>query len=393
MSKDYYEILGVPRNASDEEIKKAFRTLARKYHPDANPGDKSAEEKFKEINEAYEVLSDPVKRRNYDAYGNPNGPVAGPGPGPSGYGGGTFRDVFSDFGFPFGSLFEEFEEILGGSRARTGTVLERGRDIEVEVELSLEEAFRGGARDITIDRLEKCATCGGTGSRPGSRPVTCPVCHGRGQVRSERTTVFGQFVTVTTCPRCGGRGKVIEDPCPDCRGKGTVRRRKTVTVEIPPGVDSGLRLRLGGQGDAGARGGEPGDLYVLIKVKPHRLFVRQGDDLIMEYSVSYPDAALGTEVEIPGIDGRIPLRIPEGTQPGTEIRLKGRGMPKLGSRHRGDLVVRVNVTVPTRLTARERALLTELKKLQEGGGGRGAEDQGDSFFRRMRRAAGGDGQS
>ena len=393
MNRDYYEILGVPRNATDEEIKKAFRTLARKYHPDANPGDKAAEEKFKEINEAYEVLSDPVKRQNYDAYGNPNGPVAGPGPGSSAYEGGTFRDVFSDFGFPFGNLFEEFEEILGGGRARSGTVPERGRDIEVEVELSLEEAFLGGTRDIEIDRLEKCTTCGGTGSRPGSKPVTCPTCQGRGQVRSERATVFGQFVTVTTCPRCGGRGKVIGDPCPDCRGRGTVRRRKTVTVEIPAGVDSGLRLRVSRQGDAGPRGGDPGDLYVLVKVKPHKLFVRQGDDLIMEYPVSFPDAALGTEVEIPTIDGKMRLRIPEGTQPGTEIRLKGQGMPRLGSRHRGDLLVRVNVTVPTRLTARERALLTELRKLQADAGAKGAEDGSDSFFRRMRRAAGADGQS
>lgn len=387
MNKDYYEILGVPRRASDEEIKKAFRTLARKYHPDANPGDKKAEEKFKEINEAYEVLSDPVKRQNYDTYGNPNGPVAGPGPGSGAYGHGTFRDVFSDFGFPFGSLFEEFEQILGGGRSGTGTLPERGGDIEVEVEISLEEAFRGGVKDVTVDRLERCPACGGTGSRPGSKPVTCPVCHGRGQVRSERTTVFGQFVSVTTCPRCGGGGRIIEDPCSDCRGKGTVRRRRTVAVEIPPGVDSGLRLRVSGQGDAGVRGGDPGDLYVLIRVKPHRFLARKGDDLILEQPVSYPDVALGTEVEVQGIDGRISLKIPEGTQPGTEVRLRGRGMPRLGSKQRGDLVVRIKVTVPTRLSAKERALLSELRKLQNGAG---SEDNDDSFFRRLKRAAGGD---
>jgi len=381
VSKDYYQILGVNRDASQEEIKKAFRQLAKKYHPDANPGDASAEARFKEINEAYEVLSDPVKRSNYDAYGNPNGPVAGPGPGGTGtqgpVGGGPFGPVFGDFG-PFGSLFEEFEELLGGRRQpERGPVT--GEDLEGELEITLEEAYRGVEKDVRVSRVETCHVCHGTGADPGSKVVTCPTCHGTGQVRSARSTLLGQFVTVTTCPKCGGTGKYAEKPCRECGGSGEVRKTRTVSVKIPPGADSGLRLRLSGQGNAGKRGGPPGDLYVVIFVKSHPIFQRQGDDLILDKIISFPLAALGGSATIPSLEGQLDLSIPGGTQPGTILRLRGKGMPRLRQKSRGDLLVRINVRVPTRLSGKEKEILKQLGKFE-------GESFGDekSFFERLK---------
>lgn len=382
MSKDYYEILGVDRNASQEEIKRAFRQLAKKYHPDANPNDPNAEAKFKEINEAYEVLSDPVKRSNYDAYGNPNGPYQAPPPnagqGAQGPAGGPFGPVFGDFG-PFGNIFEEFEELLGGGRRQAQRGPVAGADIEGELEITLEEAFSGVEKDVRVQRIETCPVCNGQGAEPGSKVITCPTCHGTGQVRTTRSTLLGQVMTVTTCPKCGGTGKYAEKACRECGGSGQVQRTRTVTVKVPAGADSGLRLRLAGQGHAGERGGPPGDLYVVVFVKPHPIFQRQGDDLILDKVISFPLAALGGSTTIPSLEGDLELHIPEGTQPGSVLRLRGKGMPRLRQKSRGDLLVRVNVRVPTRLSAKEKEILRQLGKF----GGESLDD-GKSFFQRMK---------
>lgn len=385
MKKDYYEVLGVSKDASQDEIKRAFRQLAKKHHPDANPGDKDAEARFKEINEAYEVLSDPTKRSNYDAYGHPDGPFAGAGGGASGgQTGDPFGRVFTDFGgFPFGDLFGGFEEIFGGRR-QVDTGPRRGDDLELEIDITLEEAFTGVERDIRIPRTERCTRCQGSGAEPGSEIKTCPTCRGTGQVRTSRSTMLGSFVTVTTCSRCGGTGKVIEKPCKECDGRGSVSRTRTVTVKVPPGADSGLRLRLQGQGNAGVRGGPAGDLYVVVFVRPHERFQRQGDDLILDQVVSFPLAAIGGTVVVPGIDGQIEMDVPAGTQPGAVLRLRGKGMPRLRSKGRGDMLVRVSVRVPTKLSGREKEILKELGKFD---GETFADTR--SFFDRLRGADGG----
>lgn len=380
MSKDYYEILGVGKDSSQDDIKKAFRTLAKKYHPDANPGDPSAEAKFKEVNEAYEVLSDEGKRSNYDAYGNPNGPFANGGGGGGGGGqGDPFGRVFGGAGgFPFGDLFGGFEEILGGRR-RPDTGPRRGQDLEMELEISLEEAFNGVDRDVRIPRTEACDRCGGSGAEPGSKAVTCPACHGTGQVSTTQRSIFGQVLVSAPCSKCGGTGKYVEKPCRDCGGAGEVRKTRAVTVKIPPGADSGLRLRLTGQGNAGQRGGGSGDLYVVVFVKHHGTFQRQGDDLILDKVVSFPLAAVGGSVVVPGIDGESELEIPSGTQPGAVLRMRGKGMPRLRSKGRGDMLVRVNVRVPTKLSTKEKEALRELGKMDgETFGG------GKSFFDRLK---------
>ena len=365
MSRDYYEVLGVGKDASQEELKKAYRSLAKKYHPDANPDDPSAEAKFKEINEAYEVLSDETKRSSYNAYGNANGPFANPGAGGQGGAGGDspFGRIFGDAGgFPFGNLFGDFEELLGGGRRRRQVGPRRGDDLEVEMEIALEEAFSGVDRDIKIPRTEQCDRCGGSGAEPGSKVGACPVCHGTGQVSTTQRSIFGQVVVSAPCSKCGGTGRYVEKPCRDCGGTGEAHRTKVVTVKIPAGADSGLRLRLSGQGNSGARGGAAGDLYVVIFVKTHSAFQRQGDDLILDKMISFPLAALGGSARIPTIDGEVDLEVPAGTQPGAILRLRGKGMPRLRQKNRGDMLVRVSVRVPTKLSGKEKDILKELGK-------------------------------
>lgn len=371
MSKrDYYEVLGVSKSASADEIKKAYRRLARKYHPDANPDDPNAEARFKELSEAYVVLSDPEKRSNYDRYGHAG--VEG-----QGFGG------FNGFG-DFGGLGDIFDMFFGGGRRRSGP--ERGADIRMDLEITLKEAAFGLEREIKVPRTDSCSTCGGSGAAAGSKPSTCPVCNGAGQVQFAQNTPFGRIVQSRTCDRCHGAGKIIEKPCPTCRGTGQTRRTRSINVKIPPGVDNGSRLRVAGEGEAGVRGGPRGDLYVYIHVKPHRTFKREGDDLICEIPISFVQAALGDEVEVPTLEGHAKLKIPEGTQSGTVFRMRGRGIPNVSGYGRGDQHVVVKIVTPTKLSDKQKTLLKEFARL-------GGEHQqnpssvGDkSFFEKMKDA-------
>lgn len=375
MSKrDYYEILGVSKTASDEEIKKAFRKLARKYHPDVNRDNpKEAEEKFKEINEAYEVLSSPERRSQYDQFGHAafEGGGAGPGGG-FGAGGGGFNDIFdmffgqSGFGFGFG----------GGRQAGP----EKGTDLRYDMEISFEQAAFGVETEVQIPRTEECQTCHGTGAAPGTHPETCPHCQGTGQTQVVQNTPFGRMVNVRTCDRCGGEGKIVHTPCRECGGKGKVRNKRKLKVKIPAGVDNGSRLRMAHEGEAGARGGPPGDLYVYIFVKPHKLFMREGSDVICEVPINFVQAALGDEIEVPTLDGRVKLRIPEGTQSGTIFRLKDKGIPHLRGHGRGDQHVKVKVLTPQRLNERQRSILQDFAKAC----GDNVNPEQKSFFKKVK---------
>ena len=382
MNKDYYELLGVGRDASQEEIKRAFRQLAKKYHPDANPGDAAAETKFKEINEAYDVLSDPVKRSNYDNYGNPNGPFASSG-GNRASGGGSYNPFGDPFGgFTFGNIFDDLDKMFGGGR-KTDVGPIRGEDLETELELTLEEVFHGVIKEIRIPRRETCPHCKGNGAEPGAKIITCPTCNGRGTVSRTVNTMLGHFSTVTTCPRCHGKGKYAEKECRECRGNGEVERTKAVTVKVPQGADTGLRLRLTGQGNAGKRGGTAGDLYVNIIVAPHELFKRREDDLILEKEISLPLAGLGGTVTVPTLEDEVELSIPKGTQPGDVLRLRGKGMPRLRHRSKGDLLVKVKIKIPSKLSAKQREALKQLDTLE------GEEIQDNKgFFQKFMGAAG-----
>lgn len=352
--RDYYEVLGVSREATAEEIKKAYRRLARKYHPDANPDNKAeAEERFKEIAEAYEVLSDPEKRANYDRFGH----AAADGQGFGGFGGG-----FGGFGGDFGGLGDIFDMFFGGGgRQRRGP--ERGADIRVDVEISFKEAAFGLEKDIRVPRVETCSTCGGSGAAPGTRPQTCAACGGTGQIQFAQSTPFGRIVQTRTCERCHGAGRIIEKPCDTCHGSGQVRRTRSIKIKIPAGVDTGTRLRVAGEGEAGLRGGPRGDLYVYIHVRPHRIFRREGNDVVVEIPLSFAQAALGDEIEVPTLEGDTRLRIPEGTQHGTVLRLRGRGIPDLSGYGRGDQLVRVKVVTPTNLSEEQKRLLREFARL------------------------------
>lgn len=349
---DYYEVLGVKKEASDGEIKSAFRKAAKQYHPDLHPGDAEAEKKFKEINEAYEVLSDSDKRAKYDQFGHAAfDPSQGGGYGGAGFGG--FEDIFSAFTGGFGG-FGGF----GGSTRRNGPVA--GNDLRYNLNITFEEAAFGVKKEILVPREENCATCGGTGAKIGTQPTTCSVCGGSGQVRSQQNTMFGSFSTVRPCDACGGTGKIIKEPCPDCRGKGRVNRSKRIVVNVPAGIDNGQMLTMRGEGEAGLRGGPSGDLYISISVKPHKLFVRNGSDLHLNMDIPMTVAALGGEIQVPTLNGTVKYNIPEGTQPGTTFRLREQGIVRLNTNQKGDLFVKANVVVPKKLNDEQKELMRKL---------------------------------
>jgi molecular chaperone DnaJ len=353
--KDYYEVLGVPRNATQEEIKNAYRKLALQYHPDRNKSP-DAEEKFKEISEAYAVLSDEEKRRQYDMFGHAG--IDGRYTREDIFRGVDFDEIFRDLGFGFSGFDSVFDWFFG----RRENAHEKGYDLRYDLEISLEDAFKGVKTEIEIPRNEKCDVCKGTGARPGTEPKTCPKCHGTGQIQYTRTSGFARFVQITTCDKCNGRKTIVENPCKECYGSGIVKRYRKIRIDVPPGVDTGYSLRLRGEGEANAKGRNPGDLYVVINVKPHKIFKRDGDDIFYDAQIGFTQAALGSEIEVPTIDGKAKLRIPPGTQSGTIFRLKGKGMPRLRGFGRGDELVRVIVKTPTNLTDRQRRILLELAK-------------------------------
>ena len=354
--RDYYEVLGVQRNASKDEIKDVYRKLAMQFHPDRNKSPE-AEEKFKEISEAYAVLSDDEKRQQYNALGH------------AGFDqrytredifrGADFDSVFRDLGF--GDLFRAF---FGGGLGGGGfgERESRGQDLAYDLEISLEEAAKGTEKEIEIPRTEKCDVCGGSGASPGTSPRTCPRCNGAGKIQNMRKTGFAMYVQVTPCPTCRGKGRLIDSPCSNCRGSGLVKKRRRITVRIPVGIDEGYQLRLRGEGEMTPNGGEPGDLYVVVHVRPNELFMREGDDLMHVLIISYPQAALGGEVSVPTLEGPVIVKIHPGTQPGETIRLKGRGMPHFRGYGKGDLLIRLGIAVPEKLTSQQRALLEQLSK-------------------------------
>lgn len=348
-NKDYYAALGLEKGASDEEIKKAFRKLAIKYHPDKNQGNKEAESKFKEINEAYQVLSDPDKKAKYDMYGTAD--FDGSGFGSGGFGGFDFSDMGG-----FGDIFESFfGGGGGGGRRKNGP--QKGSDLEYTINLSFEEAVFGVEKEISIDRSETCETCKGSGAKAGTSKKTCPTCNGQGQVRVQRQTPLGSFVSTSTCNTCGGSGTIIEEPCTDCHGRGHVRKSRKIKVNIPAGVDTGNVMPLRGQGNHGTNDGPPGDLYVRINVAPSKKFVRKGNDIYIDKHISMGKAALGTEITVATVDGDVKYTIPSGTQSGTLFRLKGKGIPRVNSSGRGDQYVKVIVDIPKNLNEKQKDAL------------------------------------
>ena len=356
--RDYYDVLGVDKSADATAIKKAYRKLAMKYHPDKNPGDKEAEEKFKEINEAYEVLSDETKRKNYDQFGHEgvNGQGFGGAGGFGGQGFGGFDDIFGDiFGDMFGGGFS------GGSRQRRRGP-ERGADIKQRVNISFEEAAFGKKVQVKINRSEECDQCHGSGAKPGTSKKTCPTCHGSGQVQSVQRTPFGNIASTRTCSTCNGEGEVIDSPCSKCHGKGSIRKTKTIEVDIPAGIDNGQMIKLGGQGELGTRGGPRGDLYIEVNVQSHPLFTRDGYDVYLEMPITFAQATLGDKIQVPTLDGKVEYEVPEGTQTGTVFRLKGKGIPKLKSNVRGDQYVKVTVEIPKKLNEKQKELVREFAK-------------------------------
>lgn len=357
--------MGVPKNASEDEIKKAYRKLAKQYHPDLHPGDKEAEAKFKELNEAYEVLSDKDKKARYDQFGHAGvDPNFGGGAGGSGFGGAVdLGDIFDSF---FGgSGFGGFGGFGGGRRQANPNAPRRGSDTEAVLTISFEEAAKGCKKDITYSRVENCTTCNGTGAEKGTQAKTCPQCNGTGQVRVSQRTPFGVVQTSRGCDRCNGTGKVIEHPCRDCNGTGKVRRQKTVEITVPAGIDDDQVLNVSGRGNTGINGGPAGDLHVYISVRPHPIFERRGNDVWCEMPITFTQAALGAEVTVPTLDGRVSYQVHEGTQPGDVFKLRGKGIPNLNGRGRGDQFVRVTIEVPKNLSAKQKELLQEFDKSAE----------------------------
>ncbi|MGX4613983.1 molecular chaperone DnaJ [Clostridioides difficile] len=350
--RDYYEVLGISKGAEAQEIKKAYRKLAMKYHPDRNPGDKEAEEKFKEINEAYEVLSDDTKRKTYDQFGhdglNGQGDFGG-----QGFGG--FEDMFGDiFGDMFGGSF-------GGGRARRRGP-QRGADIRQSVTISFEEAAFGKKMSIKVNRSEECEECNGTGAKPGTSKKTCSTCNGTGQVRTVQRTPFGNIASSRPCSACNGTGEVIESPCSKCHGTGNTRKVKNIEVDIPAGIDDGQMIKLSGQGEVGEKGAPRGDLYIVVNVKAHPLFTRDGNDIYFEMPITFVQATLGDEIEVPTLDGKVKYSVPEGTQTGTVFRLKEKGIPRIRGNSRGDQYVKVVVEIPKKLNDKQKELLREFAK-------------------------------
>ena len=365
--QDFYELLGVAKGCGSEDLKKAYRKLAMQWHPDRNPGDKAAEQKFKDLSEAYDVLKDDQKRAAYDRFGHAafeNGRGGGPG----------------DFGFAagFADIFDEmFGDFMGGRRGQQSAT--RGNDLRYNMEISLEEAYKGKQSNIRVPTLTACESCSGTGAESGSKPVTCPTCHGHGRVRAQQ----GFFTIERTCPTCHGGGRVIENPCRVCAGQGRTRREKTLSVSIPAGVEDGNRIRLSGEGEAGVRGGAPGDLYIFLSVKPHRFFQRDGTNIQCRVPIDITTAALGGTVEVPSIDGtRAKLTIPAGAQTGRQFRLKGKGMSVLRSPSRGDMYIEVTVETPVNLTKRQQELLREFA--EAGDGKRATSPEAEGFFSRVK---------
>ena len=358
MSKrDYYEVLGVNKSANKEEIKKAYRKLALKFHPDKNKGDKAAEEKFKEASEAYHVLSDDKRKSNYDQFGHAAFQSGGQG----GFGNFDFSSSFSDI---FEDVFGDFGDFGfgGGGRSRRSRTNNRGSDLRYDVSIELNDAFTGTEKNISYTTYKKCKTCSGSGAKPGSKPTSCSYCNGQGKIRSSQ----GFFTIQQTCPECSGEGEKISNPCSSCTGVGKTQSNETVAVKIPKGVDDGTRIRLAGKGEAGTKGGSNGDLYLFISVEPHSIFKRSEENLYYDLPISIADAALGATVEVPSIDGgRTKIKIPSGTQSGKQLRLKGKGMPILRRNITGDLYIRIITEVPTSLTKKQKELLVEFKALED----------------------------
>ncbi|MBQ2846115.1 MAG: molecular chaperone DnaJ [Firmicutes bacterium] len=360
--RDYYEVLGVQKNASDDEIKKAFRKLALKYHPDKNPGDKTAEEKFKEVNEAYGVLSDPDKKSKYDRFG-----FAGVDPNYGAGQGGGFGDFggFGGFGgaggMSFDDIFDMFGSFGGGGRRqsrRNGA--QKGRDLQKTVTIDFTDALFGCSKQLDIMKEVKCKTCGGSGAKAGTSKKTCDQCGGSGQISQVSNTPFGRFQNITTCPKCGGTGQVVESPCPDCSGTGRVRKTVKIKVDIPAGVDNDSIITLRGQGEPGVNGGPDGDLYIVVNVRPHSTFKRRGDDLYLDMPITFDQAALGAKVQVPGFGEAYSYTIMPGTQTGSSFRLKGKGVPNVRTGKKGDLYVKVIVEVPTKLSRKEKKAIEEM---------------------------------
>lgn len=380
--RDYYEVLGLNKQATDDEIKKAYRKMAKLYHPDLHPNDKEAEAKFKELNEAYGVLSDPQKKAAYDQYGF-DGPNMGGGAGGSGFSG------FEGFG---GGGFGGFDDILnsffgggmgGGQRRYSGPI--DGDDLQMQITITFEEAAKGCEKEINLARDELCDACKGTGAKPGTSPTTCPTCNGTGQVRVTQATPFGRIQNVRTCDNCHGTGKVVKEPCPRCNGRGKVRTTKRHTIKVPAGIDNGQVITIRGQGALGERGGQPGDLQILVNVRPHKFFTRNGFDLHCEIPITFTQATLGAEIDVPTLDKPVKYNIPEGTQPGTVYRIKGQGIQNLRGTGKGDLFIKINVEVPRRLTEKQKEILRQFDMAMTGR----EYEQKKSFINRMRDAFGG----